>query len=147
MKEDKQVKQSLKVNWRKCVGCRICEEICSWIHLGRVQPSKSRIKIKRIHSEYKNIPTVCRQCAKAPCIDACPVGAIHRNSKTNAVIIDEKKCNGCGKCQEVCPFGAIYMDIETNTAFVCDLCGGEPNCVKYCPTGAIEVKKRMKEQV
>jgi len=136
------VKYSLKINWKKCVGCRICEEICSWVHFGRVQPSRSRIRIKRIHFEYKNVPEVCRQCPKAPCVDACPVGAIYRNSETNAIIVDEQKCNGCGRCQQVCPFNAIFMDPATETALICDLCQGEPNCVKYCPTGAIELKKK-----
>jgi len=23
----------------------------------------------------------------------------------------------------------------------CDLCGGDPRCVKYCPTGALEMEK------
>lgn len=139
--------QSLRVNWKKCVGCRICEEICSWVHFKRVQPSKSRIKIKRAHSKYKNIPMVCRQCAKAPCIDVCPVDALHRNDKTGAIIVDEKKCNGCGRCQEVCPFDAIFMDPMTKTVLICDLCQDEPNCVKHCPTGAIEVKKSRREPV
>ena len=136
------MRQSLKVNWKKCVGCRICEEVCSWAHFRKVQPSRSRIKIERIHSKYKNIPRVCRQCTKAPCIDACPVGAIYRNSETNAAVVDEQKCNGCGECLDACPFDAIFMDPIIKTVLICDLCQGEPNCVKYCPENAIELKKK-----
>jgi Fe-S-cluster-containing hydrogenase component 2 len=36
----------------------------------------------------------------------------------------------------VCPIGAIRMD-NTGNILKCDLCGGEPYCAKYCPTGAI----------
>jgi len=40
-----------------------------------------------------------------------------------------------------CQFGMIRIDPETKQAFKCDLCGGDPQCAKWCPTGAITVKK------
>jgi Fe-S-cluster-containing hydrogenase component 2 len=54
------------------------------------------------------------------------------------VFIDAEKCNGCGLCAEHCYLGMIRMDRESGKALKCDLCGGDPACVRYCPVGALE---------
>jgi Fe-S-cluster-containing hydrogenase component 2 len=41
-------------------------------------------------------------------------------------------------CVMACPFGNISYSRVTKTAFKCDQCGGDPECVKWCPTQAIE---------
>ncbi len=38
---------------------------------------------------------------------------------------------------EACKFGAISLHPEKDIAVVCDLCGGEPKCVKYCMQEAL----------
>jgi Fe-S-cluster-containing dehydrogenase component len=37
-----------------------------------------------------------------------------------------------------CPFGAITFDEESGKMRKCDLCDGDPACVKHCTTGAIQ---------
>lgn len=37
----------------------------------------------------------------------------------------------------VCPIGGISIDPVTNTAFKCELCEGDPECVKICDLQAI----------
>lgn len=37
-----------------------------------------------------------------------------------------------------CPFGAIGQEPETRKMIKCDLCGGEPKCVRWCPNEAIQ---------
>jgi Fe-S-cluster-containing dehydrogenase component len=32
----------------------------------------------------------------------------------------------------------MFYNPDTHKAFKCDLCGGDPACVKVCPTDAIE---------
>ena len=32
----------------------------------------------------------------------------------------------------------MFYNPDTHKAFKCDLCGGDPACVKSCPTGALE---------
>jgi Fe-S-cluster-containing hydrogenase component 2 len=42
-------------------------------------------------------------------------------------------------CQYACPFDAIRMHPSRHVAMICDLCGGDPQCVKYCVLGALKV--------
>ncbi|MFQ6081282.1 MAG: 4Fe-4S dicluster domain-containing protein [Candidatus Bathyarchaeia archaeon] len=80
-----------------------------------------------------DVPIVCRQCAKPPCVEACPVDAFIRDAKTGVLLISEELCIGCGACAEKCPFHAITMHPDKDIAIKCDLCGGDPACVKFCP--------------
>ena len=117
---------------KTCVGCRTCELACSFEHDETFNPKKSRIRIAR-KGPAISYPVVCVQCLKAPCMEACPTKAIVRDPKTNAVVVREDLCNGCGACIPSCPFNAIFMHPEKNIAIKCDLCGGRLACIKYCP--------------
>jgi carbon-monoxide dehydrogenase iron sulfur subunit len=93
----------------------------------------------KIHSDKPEhyVPRVCLQCGTALCIDACTIKfAMSRDEKTGAVIVDHAKCDGCGKCVITCSFSAIRQVSDAEVS-ICDLCSGDPACVKYCPTGAI----------
>lgn len=117
----------------RCTGCHRCELSCSLFNFKVQNPALSRIHVIR-KEPYVDVPIVCIQCGI--CIDACPIKAIKRNTKTGAVIIDEKKCNGCLQCVNVCPWGCITMDRVTRKipkALKCNLCLGDPQCVKNCP--------------
>jgi Fe-S-cluster-containing hydrogenase component 2 len=37
-----------------------------------------------------------------------------------------------------CPFGAILYDSERRRVIKCELCEGDPQCVKFCPTEALK---------
>ena len=45
----------------------------------------------------------------------------------------------CKMCVNACPLGNISYSPIIQKVFKCDLCGGDPWCAKYCPTGAITV--------
>lgn len=80
--------------------------------------------------------TVCFQCQDAPCIEACPVDAISRHARTNAVIIDEERCIGCMQCRNACPWDVPKRHPHKRMAIKCDLCSerkGGPLCVEVCP--------------
>jgi len=121
----------------KCTGCRSCETVCSFENNGIFTPVYSRIKVEKDEEEGKDIPNICRQCGDAPCVKACPVGALIRDEKTNAIIVDQKKCIGCKKCTEACPFDAINFIEKREAPLICDLCEGEVECVNICPTEAL----------
>ncbi|MCK4423594.1 MAG: 4Fe-4S binding protein [Candidatus Omnitrophica bacterium] len=53
-----------------------------------------------------------------------------------AVVIDEKKCTGCGICVEVCPVDAIKIDKIAEINEDCVEC---LSCIDECPNEAISV--------
>jgi Fe-S-cluster-containing hydrogenase component 2 len=56
---------------------------------------------------------------------------------TGAKLVADDKCVGCKVCTISCPFGTINYVQETGKVAKCDLCGGDPECAKACPTEAI----------
>ncbi len=117
-----------------CTGCRYCEAICSLEKSaeGAVNPKLARI---RVHSDARNgkdAPSVCRQCPRPACQAACPVGAISTDPETGATRVDASRCIGCLKCAEACPFHAVFTAPGLSYPLICDLCGGDPGCVKHC---------------
>ncbi len=120
-----------------CTGCRICEVFCSFHHEGRMQPARSRITVVRGQEAGHFVPFTCQQCRRARCAEACPEGAIARNPTTQALEVDPERCLGCKMCLLACPFGGIAWDGERGLPLKCDLCQGQPECVRLCPTGAL----------
>ena len=128
---------ALVVNAGKCTGCRTCEMACSLTHDGKCSPRLSRVRIIKWESQGVNVPSTCANCNTPYCMLVCPVGAVSVNSETGAVIMDESKCIGCRACSTVCPMGQAIYHPEKRTAIKCDLCGGDPVCAKFCPSGAL----------
>ena len=124
------------VHAKKCTGCRLCESICAMYNEGVDDVSRARIHVVRDHAWGLSTPVLCYQCGKPPCINVCPADAIHKDEETGMVQIDYDECIACGLCASECPFGAI-IQLE-NKVIKCELCGGDPQCVKYCETKAIE---------
>jgi Fe-S-cluster-containing hydrogenase component 2 len=125
----------------KCVGCRVCEAVCSLVHEGESNPTKSRIKlIRKIEdSLLHTFPVFCLHCEDPYCAEMCPVHAINRDER-GAMVVDEDKCIGCTLCEIVCPAGAIAVHPEKQISLKCDLCAGldMPQCVKYCFSEALQ---------
>ncbi len=138
-------RKSVVANSLACTGCRTCETVCSLIKTGRIFPEEARLHIDRQPFEGRFVQAVCHQCSIPYCLNACPVDAIGISSKTGAVLIDEKTCDGCGLCQEACPYGMILFDEHEQKAYKCDLCGGQPQCVKVCPMNALGIAYFEKE--
>ena len=60
-----------------------------------------------------------------------------RDPKTGSVLIDYNICVGCRICVSFCPFGGVGIDVKTGRVVKCDLCDGEPKCVKFCDPAAL----------
>jgi Fe-S-cluster-containing hydrogenase component 2 len=132
------------LNTETCAGCSTCGTVCSLYHEGAVSPSLARLRITDHYVEGHRIEGyVCKQCTAPECLHACrtkATGALHLDKKTGAKIIDPAICNGCKLCIEACPLhpnSPIYYHAEKKICFKCDLCGGEPLCVKFCPEAAL----------
>jgi len=138
------VDRAIAIDYDKCVGCRICEIVCSLRNTGEINPAKSRIRVVRFEPEGNalSFPFMCMKCVEAPCKSICPTGAISDDPITGARLIDTDKCIGCSACVYACPFGAISIDRVPGVAFTCNLCGGDPTCVQFCPRDAIQYLDR-----
>jgi len=122
----------------KCVGCFNCALSCSFAHYGVFSLGRANIAPVWFGRIGMSMPMFCQQCTKPLCMDVCPTGAITRNGETGEVVLNSDMCIGCKQCMLVCPFGGISMDPETGNIMKCDLCGGDPECVKHCLYGALE---------
>ncbi len=131
------MEKSLHIEPSKCTGCLQCEMACSYEKEGLFNPSKSRIRVFNFHEQGRMVPYTCTQCAEAWCQHACPVEAITVNGDTGAKEVNDNTCVGCKVCTISCPFGTINYNADTHKVAKCDLCGGDPECAKACPTEAI----------
>lgn len=159
------VKFQLRFDPKLCAGCGYCEIACAQFHEGDAGATnrnhftaKPLIKSMGVSPISANAPgwpqplamatfadfstnEFCRQCDSPECLDVCPENAIYVDPKTGARVVDESKCQGCGDCVDACQFDMIHINPDTQTAYKCDLCGGDPQCVAWCPTKAITFHK------
>jgi carbon-monoxide dehydrogenase iron sulfur subunit len=112
-----------------CMGCRVCEIVCSLAKTGIINPALARLSVNNTSGNV----VICRHCKHPLCKEACPVAeAMIIDDRTGAVVIDEASCIGCLACVDACPFGALRLGPDMEL-LKCDLCSGDPQCVKYCP--------------
>jgi Fe-S-cluster-containing hydrogenase component 2 len=121
-----------------CVACRNCEYACAFRQAGSFSSPHSNIRVNFYPEERTCIPWTCVHCEESWCMEVCPAGAIRRNAQTDAVEIDPQRCAGCKMCMLACPCGAIHFDAGEKICRKCDLCGGDPQCVKFCISGALQ---------
>ncbi len=94
---------------------------------------------------------ICRKCETAPCVKACPNGALEKEPTEDEDSGTLKRanmlCTGCGTCAIACPFGTIYTDLIPFPSSVCDVCRGrlgegeKPLCVTTSKDGSIDYKE------
>ena len=127
----------------RCSGCRRCEVNCSFFHSGKISRNSARIKVVQIEAEGIDFPVVCQHCKERYCTK-CPDSAIQIES-LGQVIVSATLCTSCGVCETLCPIGAI--ELYKGIPHVCDLCGGDPRCVKECTLDAISFESEITEYV
>lgn len=126
--------RGLLVRPEKCTGCHRCDLWCSLTKDGVCNPARSRIHVIRREPDL-DTPVTCTQCGV--CLSACPYDAIKRNVKTGAVFVEDKACKKCGICVMACPTGMLTYAPGSKIPSKCDLCAGDPECVKHCRDGAL----------
>lgn len=156
------------VDYAKCTGCRTCEAACSsrnkLVSIGGQElpglgnPRYANIRLHSFNPDV-DVPNVCAMCADTPCVKACPVEpdsksnrrALYRDQATHTICNDPGRCIGCGSCAKACAgqrTGVIIPNSATGKPErMCTLCGGDPQCLKRCPFGAIsyvEVRRDRK---
>ena len=132
-------------NIASCTGCRLCEVACSLTKEQKIQPGISRISVRQYYPGVE-FPVACYQCGdEAKCVEACPVSAlaVDTSKKLNTISIDTTRCTRtaqnsvCTLCLDQCPGLVVNFHPTTKAPLICDLCGGDPECVKVCPSTTI----------
>ena len=156
-----------------CIGCKACEVACkqwnqlpsdgfaltgnsydntghlgatTWRHVQFIEQAKANGA--RQDQRWLFLSDVCKHCANAACLEACPTGSLIR-TEYGTVYVQQDICNGCGFCVPACPFGVIDRapkegQFEAGTAHKCTLCYDRlkddmtPACAKSCPTASIQ---------
>ncbi len=124
-------------NPENCAGCRTCMAVCSLYHDGFVSADLARIQVVApVLKLFEAEGVTCKQCDSPACLAACPAKAIGVDPKTGARVIDAAKCVGCRICIQACvlaPNSPIRYDAVAKKCVKCDLCSGDPQCIKFCP--------------
>jgi Fe-S-cluster-containing dehydrogenase component len=165
--------KAFRVNVHRCQGCYCCQIACKdehcsndWSPYARPQPEWGHFWLKLIDVERGQlggavdgnpkirqsskvfvdyIAKMCQHCKNAPCITACPAGAIYTRAD-GLVLIDIKKCTGCMLCMDSCPYDAIYFNKQFSIAQKCTGCAHlldrsdwkwGPRCADSCPSEAL----------
>jgi len=128
--------KKISINHKECIGCRMCEQICVFSRENEFNPRRARIRILIDDKEGIYSPLLCNQCKE--CLSVCNRDALSWDEKVGVVRVDAEKCNGCGLCIEACPQSAIFLDPVTGIVNICDLCNGDPQCVKWCSADVLK---------
>lgn len=153
-----------------CIGCKACQVACkqwnmlpgeaprftghsydntmeltarTWRHVKFVETVTPDAASNNTHGLHWLLASdSCKHCGDAPCLRACPTGALMR-SEAGGVYLQADICNGCASCVAACPFGVVARDEESGHSRKCTLCldryrdGLPPACAKTCPTASI----------
>jgi anaerobic dimethyl sulfoxide reductase subunit B len=135
----------------RCIGCNACSVACKQWHQISPGPEKwmrvyqwEKGAFPDIRVRFLAIP--CYHCEKPMCARSCPNGAIYKEDRYGAVLIDPDKCKGERRCWKGCPYGSILFasDRPGEKASKCTMCidrlkeGKTPICVLSCSMRALE---------
>lgn len=143
--------QAMVIDLDRCTRCDDCVRACAATHDGN-----PRFVREGPRYEQFQFAGACMHCVDPVCMIGCPTGAIHRDTATGVVRINDPTCVGCGTCAESCPYSNIRMteirdpqglpvlDLEQGFPIVkatkCDLCAEQiagPACQNACAHDAL----------
>ena len=134
--------RNIKVETKKCVGCRACEIACSAFHAiprySSVNTARSRIMV--VMDEVKDVfvPIRAGDYAEAEC------------NGRNVYVIDGKEYNECTFCPASCPSRDAFKEPDSGLPLKCDMCEDDPPrekplCVEWCLNDALIYEEREEE--
>jgi anaerobic dimethyl sulfoxide reductase subunit B (iron-sulfur subunit) len=139
------------IDQSRCIGCNSCTIACMQWHNNPPGP----VKWMRVYQWEKGtfphvrlhmLPVMCYHCEDPVCVKACKSGALFKEEKYGAVLVDSQKCEGCRSCWKACPYGAPQYDGDEEGARMskCTMCMDRleqeltPICVLSCSMRALE---------
>ena len=124
----------------KCVYCHLCEWVCSVRAVRQIKPTATAIQVRREDRFGPVTLHVCNLCKgkDAPaCVEICPSGALVLED--GVVKFVQEDCIACLDCVGVCPVDAVVWDEVSEQIIICDLCGGDPLCIAWCPEDVLSL--------
>lgn len=97
---------ALVIDQSKCTGCGYCIMACR-AH-NDISPEitwNPVFEAGKVGDQEIYLPRPCMQCAKAPCVEVCPVEASYYR-EDGIVMMDYDRCIGCRYCEIACPYRA-----------------------------------------
>lgn len=137
---------AFSLDLERCSGCFACVVACQDQNdtVAQAPPLRQvgRHENGAFPTRLSFISIACFHCGDAPCLMACPSGAMYRHADTGLVDINRDICVGCHSCELACPFGAPKFAADGKMV-KCDMCAVRvahemaPACVHTCPTRAL----------
>ncbi|WP_231487669.1 4Fe-4S binding protein [Archaeoglobus fulgidus] len=134
----------------KCIYCEICSKVCP-MDVITVRCDSCRIFEQRKEAVIGTVIVDEGSCSTCKmCTEVCPTGAIkvERIFEGEQKWSKEKCIEDCTVCRDICPNNAISYayDPEKRVVFSdrCNFCG---TCERYCPGNAIEIDRRLREDI
>ena len=138
------MRYAMAVDTKKCVGCSDCVVACQTENDVPIGYCREWV-VEVVDGTYPQLEMEirserCNHCKNSPCVRCCPTGASHY-SDGGIVLVNSKKCIGCGACVALCPTKILYLDETENVCRVSDelRCDKRRGCERVCPTGAIKI--------
>ena len=125
----------------KCNGCLDCEKACVKAHPTAVAAGKPRLQITKDGDHHKM--KACLHCETCPPSELCPSALFEFHEDGKYWTLDEHRCFACMSCIPRCASEGIFFEgaFGVETAYTCDLCAGDPACIKACSKGALTLDK------
>ena len=118
------------------VACQIHNELPEDVRFRKVDLYEVKDKEGRVRDVW--LTHSCMHCTNPSCMAVCPANAF-KQRPDGIVVLDRKRCTGCGLCKNACPYDAIVISRIDGKAAKCNLCvelldaGLNPACVDGCP--------------
>jgi len=131
--------RNIKVDTKKCVGCKACEIACSAFHAipkySSVNTARSRIMVVMDEVNDVFVPIRAGDYTEAEC------------NGRNIYVIDGKEYNECTFCPASCPSRDAFKEPDSGLPLKCDMCDSvppleKPMCVDACTFGALTYEER-----